>query len=349
MDGLSGHEWGGPGVSEKSEDVRGLKREIAQLKREAKAAQRALVASRKAKDDAETARKVAIEEVDGLKKSQSERTRDSKLLRQQAVTAKADGAQLKDESSELSKKLVDLEKDLEAAQARADNLSKELKVSKEETGQLQKQVGAATTSGSAAKTTGADPSTPTSNPDTEKEMSTMSPQSEPAVEDHIVHYEHAKSAIKQQSRLKANQIVATYSAVGAGVGIVPVAVIDIAGLGAVQLVMLSKLADAYGVKYSGNLGRTILSAILGSLIPTSLKVSTIGLIRSVPLFGPLLGLVTMPAYCWSVTYAIGTVFTELFERDGDLENLDVEDTKAKVKKVLATVSPKQAETAAKAA
>ena len=236
-------------------------------------------------------------------------------------------------------------------QTRADNLNEEMTVSKNEASQSDKsdkQVVAAA-SASAAQTKGKDDPTPSSNPDSQKEPHVMSSQPTPAVQEQIVQYENAKTALKQQKRVKANQIVATYSAVSAGIGIVPVAVIDIAGLAAIQLTMLSKLADAYGVKYSGNLGRTVLSAILGSLIPTSLKVSTIGLIRSVPLFGPLLGLVTMPAYCWSVTYAIGTVFTELFERDGDLTNLDVEDTKAKVKKVLATVSPGQAESAAKAA
>ncbi|WPZ32681.1 DUF697 domain-containing protein [Thalassobaculum sp. OXR-137] len=305
-------------MAENTEDVRGLKREITKLKREVKAAQTA-------------------------------RNRDAEKLKGEAGAAKADAAQFKKESADRAKRLAGLEQDLKAAQSKADNLSKELDMSKEETSRLQQQVEAAKTSPLAAESTGSDDASPTSNPVTGKEDSTMSPQPDPAVEDQIVHYEHAKTAIKQQSRVKANQIVATYSAISAGVGIVPVAVIDIAGLAAVQLTMLSKLADAYGVKYSGNLGRTILSAILGSLIPTSLKVSTIGLIRSVPLFGPLLGLVTMPAYCWSVTYAIGTVFTELFERDGDLENLDVEDTKAQVKKVLASVSPKQAETAAKAA
>lgn len=320
-------------MAEKTEDVRGLKREITRLKRDVKTAERASQDSRKAADAAEAGRRAAADE--------------AKTLKQEADAAKADAAQLKKESAERAKELAGLEKDLKAARTRADTLSKELNVSKEETGQPQDQVGAAKTSGSAAETT--DTASPTSNPDTEKEASTMSPQPDPAVEEQIVHYEHAKSAIKQQARVKANQIVATYSAISAGVGIVPVAVVDIAGLATVQLVMLSKLADAYGVKYSGNLGRTILSAILGSLIPTSLKASTIGVIRSVPVFGPLLGLVTMPAYCWSVTYAIGTVFTELFERDGDLESLDVEDTKAQVKKVMATVSPKQAEAGAKAA
>lgn len=322
-------------MAEKTEDVRGLKREITRLKRDVKAAERASQDSRKAADSAEAGRRAAADE--------------AKTLKQEADAAKADAAQLKKESAERAKELAGLEKDFKAARTRADTLTKELNVSKEDTGQPQDQVGAAKTSGSAAETTGTDTASPTSNPDTEKEASTMSPQPDPAVEEQIVHYEHAKSAIKQQARVKANQIVATYSAISAGVGIVPVAVVDIAGLATVQLVMLSKLADAYGVKYSGNLGRTILSAILGSLIPTSLKASTIGVIRSVPVFGPLLGLVTMPAYCWSVTYAIGTVFTELFERDGDLESLDVEDTKAQVKKVMATVSPKQAEAGAKAA
>ncbi|MEP0474527.1 MAG: DUF697 domain-containing protein [Nisaea sp.] len=165
-------------------------------------------------------------------------------------------------------------------------------------------------------------------------------------EQHVVKYEQAKTQMRQQERIAANQIVSTYSAIGAGVGIIPIPAVDIAGLAGVQLMMLSKLAAVYKVPFSGNLARALISAVLGAIIPTTLKAGTIGLIRSIPLFGQLLGFAAMPAYSWMVTYAIGTVFADMFEQNQDIGSLSVEETTAKVKKVMDDIKTKEKATAA---
>lgn len=231
-------------------------------------------------------------------------------------------------------------------QSQQSGVKAEMETGKGKSGQPEWLSGAAATSETASKSDDSAKQSPNTEQKNGKDTSTMTEPNDTTIETHITRYEQAKTEHRSQNRLKANQIVSTYSAIGAGVGIIPVAVVDIAGLATVQLMMLSRLADNYGVKFSGNVGRTVVSAILGSVVPTTLKSGTIGLIRSVPIFGPLFGLAAMPAYSWMVTYAIGTVFTDIFEQSGDIGSLSPEETSAKIKAVMKSVATKEAAAAA---
>ena len=50
-------------------------------------------------------------------------------------------------------------------------------------------------------------------------------------------------------------------------------------------------------------------------------------VKAIPVFGSLLGGVSMSIMSGASTYAIGQVFNEHFKRGGDLSDLDVEDFK----------------------
>lgn len=185
----------------------------------------------------------------------------------------------------------------------------------------------------------------TGNQSNRQDQEKMSNGTDDQTAQKIADYEQKKSEVNQQRRMLAERVVHQHAAVAAGVGVIPVPVIDIAGLAVVQLRMLAKLADQYDVKYSGNLGRTLVSALLGVLVPVSLKTTTYGLLRSVPVFGPLLGFLTLPGFSWAATYAIGTVFIDAFEQDEDLETMNVDRAKEKVKQVFEQAKAKANEAA----
>jgi uncharacterized protein (DUF697 family) len=364
-------------VPEDPTDTQDLKREIARLKREAKTAERERQNAKKAIDAANAHRQTAETETAALKESQTARDREAKALQRKVESANRTKEKLKKESADRDKELKQLESSLRQSQAQVDGLKKALETKTEKSGQPNGQVGAAVTGVAAAKSDNREQRIPSNDRDIRKGTSAMTAQTEtggaaknaqpgqpnpdtaaPSAnagqpdEGHLVKYELAKTQLLQQDRLKANRIVATYSAIGAGVGVIPFVVVDIAGLATVQLMMLSRLAQLYKVPFSGNLGRTLLSAVLGAIIPTTLKTGTIGLIRSIPLFGQLLGFVAMPTYSWMVTYAIGTVFTDIFEQNKDLDSVSIEETTARVKKVmndLATKEKAEAATAQQAA
>lgn len=351
---------------EKADDTPDLKRELTKVRREARKAQREAEISRKALASLETQLEATKANLEARDEALENRTKELAERKRKQEVSQRETTKLKKEASERRRQLAAAEKTVTRLNRQADDLRRRLDDEKKKSDRLRGQVTTARREAQAARETvevpqrtpsqqrgtSADQTENTPGPSSQKpgkEEHAMNAKSEASVEEQIVRYEHAKSTINLQRRVQANRIVGTYSAVAAGVGVVPVAVVDIAGLVTVQLMMLSKLADTYKVKFSGNLGRTVISAILGSLVPTSLKASTIGLIRSVPIFGPLLGLVTMPAYSWTVTYAIGTVFTDLFEQNKDLENIDIDEAKSRVKKVLDSVDAQHAAEAAKGA
>lgn len=129
----------------------------------------------------------------------------------------------------------------------------------------------------------------------------------------------------------ARKIVLKQSNWGAGAGLIPSPILDFAAISTLQVNMLSELAELYDVPYKGNLGKTLIAALLGSLVPLSMWATTFSMIKSIPVFGTILGSVTMPAYAWASTYAIGTVFAEHFERGGDLLNVNLEELKKEFK------------------
>jgi uncharacterized protein (DUF697 family) len=102
-------------------------------------------------------------------------------------------------------------------------------------------------------------------------------------------------------------------------GIVPVPLADMVLVGAVQVKMLKELTDLYGVGYTKNLGKSLISTLIGSYLPVSLGAGSIGsLAKTVPGVGSILGLLTTPVLAGAATYAIGKVFVQHFESGGTL-------------------------------
>ena len=352
-------------MPEERDNIQNLKKEISRLKKEARAAERENLDARKALDEAATHRKTAETATAALKESQAAHDREAKSLQMRVERANKTKEKLRKESADLGKELKRLESSLRQSHAQAENLKKELETRTAKSGQPNGWVGAAETNVAATRSDDRGKRVPSKNEDIRKEISAMtaqtdtgntaknaqSGQSNPASntepdEAHLIKYEQAKVEMLKQDRVAADRIVATYSAIGAGVGVIPFAVVDMAGLATVQLMMLSRLARIYKVPFSGNLGRTLVSAILGAIVPTTLKAGTIGLIRSIPLFGPLFGFAAMPTFSYMVTYAVGTVFTDIFEQKKDPDSVSISETTAKVKKVMSDLATKEKAAAA---
>lgn len=106
-------------------------------------------------------------------------------------------------------------------------------------------------------------------------------------------------------------------------GLLPTPVLDIALLIGIQLRMLSQLSKLYGVPFSKNLGKSIISSLLGSVIPTKFGFGYTGFfIKTIPVIGGILNIAFMPAFAWASTYAIGKVFLQHFESGGTLLTFD---------------------------
>lgn len=117
--------------------------------------------------------------------------------------------------------------------------------------------------------------------------------------------------------IEARQIVGEYAMWSMVAGMVPLAAVDLALIAGVQLRMLERLSAYYRVPFAQNAARAAVAALLGSLGPGALKYSVVGqTLKSIPLVGPLLGMMTVPGFAMAFTYAIGRVFIEHFESGG---------------------------------
>lgn len=109
-----------------------------------------------------------------------------------------------------------------------------------------------------------------------------------------------------------------------GAGLVPVPILDLVAVTAVQLDMIRKLCTLYEVDYSEAEGKAWLSAITGS---TLARLSA-GLLKAIPGFGTLIGGVSMSLMSGASTYAVGQVALDQFVNARTMADLDVDTGKA---------------------
>jgi uncharacterized protein (DUF697 family) len=126
-------------------------------------------------------------------------------------------------------------------------------------------------------------------------------------------------------RASAMKIVRRYVLISAGAGLITLPVIDVSALAAVHVALIKELTEHYGHEFSEHVARNILIAIGASLIPGSIG-SILGrkLLRALPFVDPVSALAAMSGFSAFVSYSLGRVFIEHFERGGTLANFDVE-------------------------
>ena len=147
----------------------------------------------------------------------------------------------------------------------------------------------------------------------EAELPVVVLQAEPGTmpQDEIPHREAAERLIKR------------YAYWTAGVGLVPLPLLDMAALAGLQLAMLSDLAKLYGVGFSPWRARAIITAIAGGVVPVSAASGLLGtLARMVPIVGTAAGVLTLPALASGSTVALGKICALHFALGRDIFSLD---------------------------
>lgn len=115
----------------------------------------------------------------------------------------------------------------------------------------------------------------------------------------------------------AQEIVKTHALYAAGAGLIPVPMVDFAAITALELKMLRDLGNLYGVEFHQDRVRPIVAALIGGYSSTKLGYGVGGsALKSVPLVGQMMGMLSMPAFGAGVTYAIGKIFIQHFASGG---------------------------------
>lgn len=112
-------------------------------------------------------------------------------------------------------------------------------------------------------------------------------------------------------------------------GLIPLPLIDLAAVTAVQLNLLRKLAQEYGIKFFDDKGKNIVSALVGGAIPaTAGPTLGVSLGKLIPGLGQTFGVITLPILAGATTYAVGKVFIQHFASGGTFLTFDPEKVKA---------------------
>ena len=128
----------------------------------------------------------------------------------------------------------------------------------------------------------------------------------------------AAEATPEGRRAAAVKLVERFSLWSGAAGFIPLPLVDLAAVGGVQVRMLSRISQIYGVPFSENRGKALIAGLAGSMIPVSSAIGAASIIKGVPLFGTVVSAFAMPAMSAGATYAIGMVFIEHFASGGTL-------------------------------
>jgi uncharacterized protein (DUF697 family) len=110
-----------------------------------------------------------------------------------------------------------------------------------------------------------------------------------------------------------------------GAGLVPLPFLDLVAISGVQLRMVSEIARIYQVPFKENRSKSIIAALVGTLVPQSLACSVVGsALKAIPAVGAIAGASTMALSSGASTWAIGKVFIQHFEAGGTFLNFDPE-------------------------
>lgn len=127
----------------------------------------------------------------------------------------------------------------------------------------------------------------------------------------------------------ATELVKKYMLYSAGAGLIPVPLVDFAAIAGVELKMLQDLGELYDVPFSQDRVRPIVASILGGYASQKIGAGVgASALKSVPLIGQAIGMVSVSAFAAGITWAIGKVFIQHFASGGTFLDFDPEKVRA---------------------
>lgn len=144
----------------------------------------------------------------------------------------------------------------------------------------------------------------------------------------------SEPVVDSEKRLEeALNIVNRYSLGAAGVGLVPIPLVDMVSATALQIKMISEVGKLYGVTFERQHQlRNVVLALLGGAGAPTLILSLLGSgLKALPIVGTTVSVAAVPAIFGALTYAVGRAFVQHFEAGGGADHLNVSKLKTSVK------------------
>jgi uncharacterized protein (DUF697 family) len=117
----------------------------------------------------------------------------------------------------------------------------------------------------------------------------------------------------------------TYWAVGGG--LIPLPLVDIAAVTAIQLDMLKQICSFYKIDYTEEQGKAWIVALASSTISSIVARFGASIVKTIPIVGSVIGATSMAVISGASTHALGKVVSNHFESGGTLESFNKEKIK----------------------
>ena len=139
---------------------------------------------------------------------------------------------------------------------------------------------------------------------------------------------HSDTAAPASKTVEADALIHNKVLWAMGAGFVPIPLLDLAAIAAVQVKLLQQLSELYGTTFSSERAEKIIGVLVASVGSGALATrGTASLLKIFPGVGTMAGSLALPAVAAASTYALGKVFVHHFEHGGNL--FDFEQDKAK--------------------
>ncbi len=139
---------------------------------------------------------------------------------------------------------------------------------------------------------------------------------------------------QKKTNLNVDDIINRHMYWAVGAGLIPVPVMDIAAVTAVQLDMLKQVCNFYNINYSEEQGKAWVGALVSSSLSAVLARIGSSALKVVPVVGSFVGATSMAIVSGASTYALGTAFSRHFAKGGSLSDINKSSLEAVYKEKL---------------
>lgn len=129
-------------------------------------------------------------------------------------------------------------------------------------------------------------------------------------------------------KAETDRLIKNHTYGSMGVGLIPLPVLDFIALTGIQVRLVHKLSKFYGVDFSKDRAKSIISALIGSFVPIAAAGPIASMVKMIPIIGQTTGGLTMLATGGACTYALGKVFVQHFESGGTFLDFEPETVKS---------------------
>lgn len=123
---------------------------------------------------------------------------------------------------------------------------------------------------------------------------------------------------------RAQEVIRNCAWGAAGIGLVPVPLVDMMAIGGLQVWLVRELAKIRDVPFSRDRAKAVVSALIGVAAPAMLTGSVASLIKVIPVVGQALTIAVAPGLAAASTLALGRVFNAHFMTGGTLLDFDAD-------------------------